>query len=109
VALYVIPDPDIISSGEAQEVPTFGVFPVAVAATSRSADEWRQVIDEQHLPLVVTDIRKLTDAHKGTALELCLVGDGTVAGSAADAASQTVEPAEPANAEPPAGTEGGDE
>jgi hypothetical protein len=72
VALYVIPDPEVITSGEAQEVPTFGVFPVAVASTDRSADEWRKLIKDNHLHLVVADIRKITDAHRGTAVELAV-------------------------------------
>jgi hypothetical protein len=93
VSLYVIPDPDVITSGEAQEVPGYGVFPVAVAATSRSADEWRKAIKDDHLHLAVVDIRKLTDAHKGTAVELAMKNAGEIAPAAE--ASETTTPRTP--------------
>jgi hypothetical protein len=108
VSLYVIPDPDTVTSGEAQEVPGYGVFPVAVAATSRTADEWRKAIKADHLHLAVVDIRKLTDAHRGTALELAMRNDGEIA--PASEASETHEPrtpAEPGADNPTPADEGG--
>lgn len=89
MSLYVIPDPDTVTSGEAQEVPGFGIFPVAVSKTTRSADEWRDAIKKNHLHLVVQDIRKLAAHHKGTALELAFENEGEVAPQPADESATT--------------------
>jgi hypothetical protein len=108
VSLYVTLDPDVITSNEAHEVPGFGVFPVAVSATSRTADEWRKVIKQQNLHLVVVDVRKITDAHKGTALELAMRNAGEIA--PADDASESHPartPAEPGADNPTPADEGG--
>jgi hypothetical protein len=55
--LMVIPDPDQVASGDPQEIPGVGVFPVAVADTGKSKAEWEKQIKAEKLPLVVKDVR----------------------------------------------------
>jgi hypothetical protein len=68
MAKFVVPDPERVTSVEAQAVGDYGVFPVAVAASSRTEAEWEQLINENDLPLVIKDVRKVTDEIRGTAL-----------------------------------------
>jgi len=55
--LMVIPDPDKTGSNEPQDIPGFGVFPVAVADTDKSKTEWEKLISQTGLPLIVKDVR----------------------------------------------------
>ncbi len=40
----VIPDPDKVASCEPQEIPGYGIVPVALASSFRSEEEWKAAI-----------------------------------------------------------------
>lgn len=68
MAKYVVPDPERIPSVEAQQVGDFGVFPALLSSTGRDEAEWKKVIKDNDLPLVIKDISKLPKNAEGTAL-----------------------------------------